>query len=97
MDHIGGLIDDLKEKAGKLDDAKEIYDQISALEKKRDELQKDLAQSQVQSYERRVQQRKALLRQPKAPPLLRRKTALKEDIRSLIGDVEALMKEIERE
>ena len=90
MDNITGLIDDLKEKAGKLDDAKEIYDQISQLERKRDELQKDLAQSQVQSYDETGSASGAASAAPAE------ENNLKEDIRRLLNDTEDLMNEIER-
>ncbi len=86
IDHISGVIDDLKEKAGKLENAKEIYDKISDLEQKRNELQKELAASQVQSYGSAESSAQA---QEAAP------TDVKDDLSRLLEDTENLAKQME--
>lgn len=87
LDNISTLIDDLKEKAKTLEESKEIYDQIKALENKKDEIQRDLAATQVASYDDNTSEED--------------KTAAKEDIKNatkeLLKETEALMNQLEKE
>lgn len=85
LDNISGLIDDLKEKAGSLENAKEIYDQIAVLEQKRNELNAELSQSQVQNYDN----------QPSQPTPTGPSTEFKTDVKQLLKDTESLMNKVE--
>lgn len=84
LDKIGGLIDDLKDKARTLQDS-DLLDEIANLERKRDELQRRVDMNKVEEYG------------PEGDSLRAKETeGIQEDWDKLIRDMEEVMTKIDR-
>ena len=84
---ISNLIDKLKEKAETLEEGKEIYDQIRALEDRRTEIEQDLAAANVSSYDDTGENQDND----------QQKAEIKQSTKDLLNDTENLLRKLENQ
>jgi len=88
IDKIGGLINNLKDKAQKLEENKEIIDQIADLQKQKEALENKVRETQTPSEYGNEGQR--------IEPDSAEKAQLEEDWEKLIRETKGVMDEMER-
>ncbi|HMQ48385.1 MAG TPA: hypothetical protein PKA00_13310 [Saprospiraceae bacterium] len=84
VDKVGGLIDNLESKAKKLEDNKDLLDQLGDLQRQKDELEERIDRNDVQEYGSSNQAKE------------KEKEAIERDWEDLIQRTERVMTEMER-